>query len=114
MIGEIYKNGDSTRKTQSILKKLRIEDISTSEVSQLNKELDKQVEAFRTKDLSEQKYLFLYVNALYEKIRLDHHIVFCAIEIVYSVNVEGYCEIIAIEPMVNESYEIYYELFNSL
>lgn len=113
-IGQMYVSGTSTRKTQSILRKLGIEDISASEVSHLNKALDKEVEAFRNRDLSKNNYLFIYVDALYEKIRFDSRVISSAVQIVCGIDEQGYREIIAIEPMLNESYETYCDLFSSL
>ena len=50
-----------------------IEGISASQVSQINKGLDEQVEAFRNRELKEE-YPFIYVDAIYEKIRSNKRV----------------------------------------
>jgi len=51
MVQEAYVNGVSTRKIERLAKELGIENISASQVSQINKGLDAQVEEFRNRSL---------------------------------------------------------------
>jgi transposase-like protein len=114
MIKEAYVNGVSTRKIERLAKKLGIENISASQVSQINKGLDEQVQEFRNRPL-QQTYPFVWVDALYEKIRdYDGKIVSTAIMIAYGINNEGKREVLAIEPFVNESFETWKYFFNKL
>lgn len=114
MIKEAYVNGVSTRKIENIVKELGIENISASQVSQINKGLDEQVQEFRNRALKKE-YPFIWVDALYEKIRdYDGKVVSTAIMIAYGVNLEGKKEVLAIEPFINESYETWKNFFDKL
>ena len=114
MVKEAYVNWVSTRKVERLAKELVIENISSSQVSQINKELDEQVEAFRNRPL-QQTYPFVWVDALYEKVRdYDGKVVSTAVMIAYGVNLEGKKEILAIEPFANESTETWRLFFEKL
>ncbi len=114
MIQEAYVNGVSTRKIERLAKELGIENISASQVSQINKGLDEQIKEFRNRPL-EKEYPFVWIDALYEKIRdYDGKVVSTAIMIAYGVNLNGKREVLAIEPFINESYETWKSFFNKL
>jgi len=125
MVKEAYVNGVSTRKIERLVKELGIENISASQVSQINKGLDEQIQEFRTRAL-QKEYPFVWVDpvnqmvinrvdALYEKIReYDGKVVSTAIMIAYGVNLEGKREVLAVEPFVNESYETWKNFFDKL
>ncbi len=113
VVQEAFINGVSTRKIERLAQSLGIEGMSAGQVSEINKELNSQVEAFRTKSL-EKEYPVLWVDALYEKIRDNHRVVSMAILVVYGVTMAGKREILAIEPMYEESQETWGTLFRSL
>ncbi len=54
VVQEAYINGVSTRKIEELAKKLGVETLSASQVSEINKGLDEQVQAFRTRVLAEE------------------------------------------------------------
>src|SRR5574344_577409 len=99
-------NGVSTRKSENIAKKLGIETLSASEVSEINKGLDEMRAEFRTRKL-ESEYPVIWADALYEKIRDNHRITGKAVMVIKAVNLEGKPEILAVGPMENESEETY-------
>jgi len=114
MVKEAYVNGVSTRKIERLAKELGIENISASQVSQINKGLDEQVEEFRNRPL-QKEYPFVWVDALYEKVRnYEGRVVSTAIMIAYGISLEGKREVLAIEPFVNESYETWKAFFDKL
>ena len=113
MICEIYINGLSTRKIERFANKLGLGNISPAEVSQLNKRLDPQIEAFRNRQL-DKEYPVIFVDALYEKIRNNNYVNSMACMVVKAIDINGKCNIIAIECMENESEETYLSLFNNL
>ncbi|WP_187648311.1 IS256 family transposase [Nitrosophilus labii] len=114
MVKEAYVNGISTRKIERLAKELGIENISASQVSQINKGLDEQVEKFRNRSL-EKEYPNARVDALYEKVRdYEGRVVSTAIMIAYGVTLEGKREVLAIEPFINESYETWRNFFERL
>ncbi len=114
MVKEAYVNGVSTRKIERLAKELGIENISASQVSQINKGLDEQVEEFRNRPL-EKEYPFVWVDALYEKIRNhEGRVVSTALMVAYGVTIEGNREVLAIEPFVAESAETWKSFFDKL
>lgn len=113
VIQEAYVNGVSTRKIEKLAKSLGIESISRSQVSSIAKELNEQVEAFRNREL-EPVYPVLWVDALYERIRDGRSVKNMAVMIVSGINLEGKREILAVEPMPEESAETYKTLFENL
>lgn len=114
MVQEAFINGVSTRKIERIAKSMGIKNISASQVSQINKGLNKQVEEFRNRPL-DAEYPFVWVDAVYEKIRQeDRRVVSTAIMIAYGVNMEGRREVLAIEPFYSESNESWRAFFQKL
>ena len=113
VVQECWLNGVSTRKIESIAKRLGIESLSASEVSEINGGLDQMVDEFRTRRL-DAEYPVIWADALYEKIRDNHRVVSKAVMVVKAVNLEGRQEILAVEPMENESEETYSALFRRL
>jgi len=113
VVQEAFINGVSTRKIERLAKSLGIENLSASQVSEINKGLNEQVEALRTRPL-EKEYPILWVDALYEKIRTNGRVVSMAVLIVTGINSVGIREILAVEPVYGESEETYTQLFNRL
>lgn len=114
VVQEAFVSGVSTRKMERLAKSLGIENLSRSQVSNMAKELDEQVDAFRNRPLTSSRYPVLWVDALYEKVRYDGHVISMAIQVVCGVNKEGTREVLAIEPMLEESKESYTQLFDKL
>ena len=92
---------------------LGIESISRGQVSVLTKELNEQVEAFRQRKL-EATYPVLWVDALYERIRDNRAVKNMAVLVVTGINTEGKRDILAVEPMYEESATTYNKLFENL
>ena len=114
MVREAYVNGISTRKIERLAKEMGIENISASQVSQISKGLDEQVEAFCSRPL-EKSYPFVWVDALYEKVRAaDGRVVSTAIMIAYGVTEEGRRQILAVEPFRAETHATWKAFFDKL
>jgi putative transposase len=113
VVQEAFINGVSTRKIERLAMKLGIENISASQVSEINKELDAQVKEFRSRQL-DKEYPVIWVDALYEKIRNNHRVRNMAVCVVAGLNLCGIREIIAVEPVYQESEGTYSSLFRSL
>lgn len=114
VVQEAFVQGVSTRKMEKLAKSLGIEGISRSQVSEMTKGLHEQVEEFRNRPLSGNIYPVLWVDALYEKVRANGRIVSMAVLVVCGVNETGRRDILAIEPMAEESEDSYKTLFQSL
>src|SRR5690606_17085788 len=113
VIQEAYIHGVSTRKIKKLASALGIESISRSQVSHITHELNEQVEAFRHRPLK-KTYPVLWVDALYEKIRDHHRVVNMAVQVVIGVDEQGQRDILAIQPMPEESETSYKALFDHL
>ena len=97
----------------SLTKTLGIESISRGQVSVLTEELNEQVEAFQQRKL-EATYLGLWGDALYERIRDNRAVKNMAVLVVTGINTEGQRDILAVEPMYEESAATYTKLFDNL
>ena len=114
VIQEAFVQGVSTRKIEKLAHKFGIESLSRSQVSEMTKGLNEQVQAFRSRSLADHCYPVIWADALYEKVRVDGRIVSMAVMVVCGVNEEGHRDILAVEPMMDESTESYSQLFQSL
>ncbi|MHC1786395.1 MAG: IS256 family transposase [Christensenellales bacterium] len=114
VVQEAFIQGVSTRKMEKLAKSLGIEGISRSQVGEMTKGLNEQAEEFRNRRLTSNAYPVLWVDELYEKARHRGRVVSMAILLVCGVNGEGKREVLAIEPMLEESKESYRQLFEGL
>ena len=112
-VQDMYISGISTRKTAKLIEDLGIKNISAGEISEISKRLDAEVQAFRERPL-ESAYPILWVDALYENVRVEGRKVSTAVEVVCGVNQEGQREVLAIEPMAEESRDSYLLMFRKL
>ena len=111
VVQEAYVNGVSTRKIERLAKRLGIEGISRSQVREMTKGLNKQVEQFRSRALDSHHYPILWTDALYEDVRIDGYVVSEAIIVVCGVDEHGKRDVLAVEPMADESLESYKNVF---
>jgi len=102
LVQEAYVNGVSTRKVEKLAKTLGIEGMSATQVSEITKGLNQEVSQWRNRPL-ETVYPVLWVDALYEKIRQDGRIISSAVLIIQGLSQAGKREILALEPMFEES-----------
>ena len=114
VVQEAYVNGVSTRKIERLAKRLGFEGISRSQVSEMTKELNEQVEQFRSRALDSHHYPILWTDALYEDVRIDGHVVSEAIIVVCGVDEHGKRDVLAVEPMTDEALESYKNVFSRL
>jgi len=113
VVREAFVNGVSTRKIERLAQTLGIENISAGQVSAISQELDAQVDAFRTRKLAAD-YPVLWIDALYEKIRDNHRVQNLAVLVVMGITRAGTREVLAVEPMYQESKATYQALFRDL
>jgi len=114
VVQEAFVQGVSTRKMEKLAQSLGIESLSRSQVSEMSKGLNDQVEVFRNRSLEESRYPVLWIDALYEKIRMDGRVISAAVLVVCGVDEAGKREVLAVEPMLEESCESYTQVFRSL
>lgn len=93
VVCEAYVHGVSTRKVEELVEAMGAKGMSKSEVSRMAKTLDEQVEAFRSRPLT-SKYPYLWLDALYIKVREAHRVVSKALLVAYGVNDQGEREVL--------------------
>lgn len=113
VVQEAFINGVSTRKIERLAHAMGIENISASQVSEFNKELDAQVVDFKTRPLDEE-YPFLWIDALYQKVRVEGRVISVAVMVACGLNKAGTREILAVEPMFDESEDSWRVFFRKL
>jgi putative transposase len=111
---EMYVEGVSTRKVKEITEELCGTSFSKSLVSSLAGSLDSELEAWRMRRLEAKAYPYLFVDARYEKARVDGRVVSQGVLIVSGVRDDGFREILGVEVSDTESEATYHELFRSL
>ena len=88
VVQEAYLKGVSTRKVDDLLKALGLTGIDKSKVSRICKELDQAVEAFRQRQLQES-YPYVWLDAVYLKVRQNHRVVSLALVVAVGVDEQG-------------------------
>jgi transposase-like protein len=112
VIQEAVVKGVSTRKIESVLAQFGIAGVSAGQVSQLCAALDEKVRQFRERPLGESRYV--WVDALYEKVRVDDRVESLAVVIATGVNREGRREVLGVDVFPSESEESWTAFFKSL
>jgi putative transposase len=107
-VAEMYVQGVSTRKVAAITKELCGLDVTSSQVSRAAEELDKELEAWRNRPLTEHPYLIL--DARYEKIRHAGSVVPCAVLIAIGVNDLGKRSVLGVSVSLSEA-EVHWREF---
>ena len=86
-LAEMYVQGVSTRKVAAITERLCGSEVSSTQVSRAAALMDEVLEAWRNRPLS--TIVYLYLDAMYEKVRVDGQIRDAAVLIASGVNLEG-------------------------
>lgn len=102
VVAECYVRGVSTRRVEGLVAQLGIERISRSRVSEMAKELDEAVEAFRTRPLDGGPYTYIWLDALTQKVREDGRIRNVAALLATGVNAAGFREILGLDLVTTE------------
>ena len=96
VVATSYLLGVSTRRMEKLVETLGITRLSKSQVSVMAKDLDEQVEAFRTRPLDAGPYTFLAADALVLKVREGGRTVNVHALLAVGVNADGYREILGL------------------
>jgi putative transposase len=96
VVATSYLLGVSTRRMEKLVETLGITTLSKSQVSAMAKDLDGQVEAFRTRPLNAGPYTFVAADALVLKVREGGRIVNVHALLATGVNADGYKEILGL------------------
>jgi len=96
VVATSYLLGVSTRRMEKLVETLGITRLSKSQVSEMARDLDAQVEAFRTRPLDAGPYTFVAADALVLKVRENGRIANVHALLATGVNAEGYREILGL------------------
>jgi len=113
VVQEAYVEGVSTRKVDDLLVALGLTGIDKSAVSRACKALDEVIEPFRNRSLSSPSP-YLWLDALYLKVRQNHRIVSKALVIAIGVRETGEREVLGWALGASEEQAFWQEFLRSL
>jgi transposase-like protein len=102
VVATSYLLGVSTRRVDKLVEQLGVAHISKSQVSELAKHLDAQVEAFRSRPLDAGPYRFVQADALTMKVREDGRVINVHCLLAVGVNGDGHREILGLDVVSSE------------
>jgi len=111
---EMVVNGVSTRKVSQITEELCGTEFSKSTVSDLCKRLDPIVTAWNNRPLSDSRFPFVLLDALYLKVREDGRVRNRGVMLAIGINTDGYREVLGLMLGDTESEESWTEFFGWL
>lgn len=95
-LAEMYVKGVSTRKVKAITEELCGHEFSASAISQINQQMDEELEQFASRRL-EEEYPYLILDARYEKVRESGVIRSQAVLKAIGINWEGRRSVLGVE-----------------
>jgi transposase-like protein len=107
-LAEMYIQGVSTRRVSEITKALCGHEVSSTQVSRMTALLDEELKKFRERPLGAFPYVF--VDARYEKVRIDGHVIDVAVLSAVGINKGGKREILGCSVSLSEA-EVYWRTF---
>ena len=107
-LAEMYVQGVSTRKVAAITEQLCGFSVSSGQVSQAAKQLDETLEAWRSRPLSPQPYV--YLDARYERVRQNGLVQKAAVLIAIGVDEQGKRSILGVSVALSE-HEVHWRTF---
>jgi transposase-like protein len=113
VVQEAYVQGVSTRRVDELVKSLGMTGISKSQVSRLCRDLDAEVERFRTRRL-ERTYPYVWLDATFLKVRKDARVVSMAVVIAIGVNERGEREVLGLDVGASEDGAFWLSFLRSL
>lgn len=111
---EMVVNGVSTRKVSQVTEELCGTEFSKSTVADLCKRLDPIVTAWNNRPLSDSRFPFVLVDALYLKVREDGRVRNRGVMLAIGVNTDGHREVLGLMLGDTESEESWTEFFSWL
>jgi putative transposase len=113
VVQQAYVQGVSTRKVDELLQALGLTGIDKSKVSRVCKALDQAVTAFRERPLSDA-YPYIWLDALYLKVRQNHRIISLATVMAIGVRETGERTILGFALGASEEKAFWLEFLRSL
>lgn len=100
-LAQMYISGVSTRRVKEITEVLCGAEVSATQVSNVTKLLDEELTTFRKRKLG--KFVYLTLDAKYEKVRVDKQVISQCLLIATGINAEGYREILSVAVKSSEA-----------
>jgi transposase-like protein len=99
VVATAYVEGVSTRKMEELVEAMGAKGMSKSEVSRMAASLDEQVKAFRERRLDDKEFPYVWLDAMYVKVRQQGggSIVSKAVLVAFGVNQEGEREVLGVD-----------------
>jgi putative transposase len=113
VVQEAYVHGMSTRRVDDLVQALGMAGISKSQVSRMASELDAEVARFRNRRL-EGPYPYVWLDAIYLKVRKDGRVVGTAVVIAIGVNARGEREVLGLDVGPSEDGAFWLSFLRSL
>ena len=113
VIQEAYVKGVSTRKVDDLVQALGLSGVDKSKVSRITKGLDELVQDFRHRPLDDQ-YPYVWLDALYLKVRQNHRVVSLAVVVAVAVTHEGERTVLGFDVGASEEEAFWLEFLRSL
>ena len=107
-IAEMYVKGISTRRVTRVLEKMCGLDVSSTQVSRATRILDEELNRWRNRKLGQ--YLYIILDAHYEKVRMNGSVQSCAVFTAIGVNADGKREILGVSVSLSEA-EVHWRAF---
>ena len=107
-LAEMYVHGVSTRKVTAVVEQMCGISVSSALVSQATGQLDKALQSWRDSQLGE--FVYLYLDARYEKVRQDGQIRDAAVLIAIGVDRQGKRRILGVSVSLGEQ-EVHWRTF---
>lgn len=97
VICQAYVEGISTRRVDDLVRSMGIDGMSKSQVSELAKNLDVKVAQFRNRPLDAGPYTYVWLDALFHKVREGGRVVSLATVVATGVNSDGHREVLGVD-----------------
>lgn len=107
-LAEMYVQGVSTRKVKAVIEQLCGASVSSTQVSRASAQLDEVLQGWRKRPLG--IILYLYLDARYEKVRVDGQIRDVAVLMASGVDLKGKRTILGVSISLNEG-EVHWRTF---
>lgn len=114
VIQQAYIEGVSTRRVEDLVQALGCDGISKSEVSRICQQLDAQVQAFRERPLDQGPYVYVWLDALTQKVREGGRVVNVAVVVATAVNGQGQREVLGLDCGASEDGAFWLSFLRSL
>ena len=114
VVATCYLLGVSTRRMDKLVQSLGITGLSRSQVSEMSKDLDSQVAAFRTRPLDAGPYTFVAADALTMKVREAGRVVNAVVLVATGVNADGHREVLGVQVTTSETGPAWLTFFQDL